>query len=92
MSALQEILLLILGVARFLVIAHVILSLLLSFNVLDPRQPIVRGIWDGLERLFEPAYRRIRAVMPDTRPLDLSPVVLLIGLEIVRILIVRMPI
>ncbi len=88
MSDIQQILLLILDVFWFLVIAHVIVSLLISFNVLNPRQPFVRGVWEGLERLFEPIYRPIRSIMPDTRPLDLTPVVLLIGLQIVRILIV----
>ncbi len=87
MGDLIAIVLLLLGVVRFLVIAHVIISLLISFNVLNANQPLVRGIWQGLEKLFEPIYRPIRRIMPDTRPLDLSPLVLLIGIEIVRILI-----
>jgi YggT family protein len=88
MSDLQQILLLLLSAARFLIFAHIIISLLLAFNVLNPNQPFVRSIWQGLEKLFEPVYRPIRAALPDTRPLDLSPIILLIGLEIVRILII----
>jgi len=88
MSDIQQILLLILDILRFMVIAHVIVSLLISFNVLNPSQPFVRGVWEGLERLFEPIYRPIRSIMPDTRPLDLTPIVLLIGIEIARILII----
>ncbi len=87
MSDLQQIVLLLLGVARFLIIAHVIVSLLVSFQVLNPQQPFVRAIWTGLERLFEPIYRPIRSVMPDTRPLDLTPIVALLGIEVLRILI-----
>lgn len=88
MSDIQQIILLILDIAQFLVIAHVILSLLISFQVLNPRQPIVSGLWQGLERLFEPIYTPMRRALPDTRPLDLTPLVLLIGIQVVRILIV----
>lgn len=88
MSDLQQILLLILGVARFMIFIHIIVSLLISFNVLNPHQPFVRAIWQGLEKLFEPIYTPIRKALPDTRPLDLAPIVLLIGIEVVRILII----
>lgn len=87
MSDLQLIILLILDVVQFMVFAHIILSLLISFQVLNPRQPLVAGIWQGLERLFEPIYTPIRRMMPDTRPLDLSPLVFLIAIQIVRIVI-----
>lgn len=88
MSDIQAILLLILGVVRFMVFAHIILSLLISFQVLNARQPLVATIYQALERLFEPIYTPLRKMLPDTRPLDLSPLVLLIGIEIVRILII----
>jgi hypothetical protein len=47
-----------LDVAFFIVIAHVILSWLINFGVLNLRQPIVAQIWDGLNRLLEPVYSR----------------------------------
>ncbi len=69
---------LILGVVYFVMIAHIIMSWLLNFNVLNARQPIVASIWNGLNRLLEPIYEPIRRVLPDTRPLDLAPLVALI--------------
>ncbi|WP_372603849.1 YggT family protein [Actibacterium sp.] len=66
---------LILNVVYFVMIAHIILSWLLSFQVLNPRQPGVAQIWDGLNRLLEPIYRPIRRVLPNTGPLDLAPLV-----------------
>ena len=67
MSDIQQILLLILGVARFMIFVHIIVSLLISFNVLNPHQPFVRAIWQGLEKLFEPIYTPIRKALPDTQ-------------------------
>lgn len=69
---------LILSVVYFVMIVHIIMSWLINFQVLNLRQPVVAQIWDGLNRLLEPIYRPIRRILPDTRPLDLAPLVALI--------------
>lgn len=69
---------LVLSVVYFVMIIHIIMSWLINFQVLNLRQPIVAQIWEGLNRLLEPIYQPIRAVLPDTRPLDLAPLVALI--------------
>ncbi len=87
MLSLLQIVYLILDVLWFIVIVHVVLSWLINFNVLNLRQPLVAQIWDGLNRLLEPIYSRIRAFMPDMGGIDLSPLVLLVGLYAIRIVI-----
>ena len=87
MFEIKAILILLLDVAFFLVFAHIILSLLITFQVVNVRQPLIAGIWQGLERLFDPIYTPIRKVLPDTRPLDLAPLALIIGIQICYILI-----
>ncbi len=87
MSDLTAILNLFLDVALFFVIAHVIMSWLINFGVLNMRQPIVAQIWDGLNKLLEPLYRPIRRVMPDLGGLDLAPLVVILGVYVLRILI-----
>ncbi len=69
---------LILSVIYFVMIVHIIMSWLINFQVLNLRQPLVAQIWDGLNRLLEPIYQPIRRILPDTRPLDLAPLVALI--------------
>jgi YggT family protein len=64
-----------LDVAYFVMIIHIIMSWLISFQVLNVYQPIVGQIWVGLNRLLEPIYAPIRRVLPNTRPLDLAPLV-----------------
>ena len=75
MTSLFQIIMLLLNIVYFIVIAHVIMSWLINFQVLNLRQPLVAQIWDGLNRLLEPIYQPIRRVLPDTRPLDLAPLV-----------------
>ena len=89
MLSIIQILLLILGVARFLIFAHFIMSWLSRFEVLNVRQEIVGQIWYTLERILEPLYSRIRRFMPELGGVDLSPIVALIGIEILRILIIN---
>ncbi|MDF0601201.1 YggT family protein [Psychromarinibacter sp. C21-152] len=87
MTSLFQILILILDVIWFIMIVHIIMSWLLNFQVLNPRQPIVFQIWTGLNRFLEPIYEPIRRVLPDTRPLDLAPLVALIAVYALRIII-----
>jgi YggT family protein len=56
MTSLYQILMLILQIAQFLILAQVIMSWLVNFQVLNIRQPLVAQIWDGLNRLLEPVY------------------------------------
>ena len=75
---------LILDVAFFIMIAHIIMSWLISFQVLNLYQPLVAQIWTGLNRLLEPIYGPIRRILPNTQPLDLSPLVAFIILISLR--------
>lgn len=87
MQSLFEIALLVLNVAQFIIIAHIIMSWLINFSVLNIRQPLVAQLWDGLSRLLDPIYSRVRAVLPQTGGLDLAPLVVLIAIIALRILI-----
>ena len=89
MLSLLQILFLVFDVIWYLVLAQVILSWLINFQVLNLRQPIVAQIWDGLNRLFEPIYRPIRRLLPDLGGIDLSPLVLLLGIYAIRIVIMN---
>ena len=89
MTSLIQIVLLILDVVWFILIAHVIMSWLISFQVLNLRQPLVAQLWDGLSRLLEPLYAPIRRILPPMGGLDLAPLVVLIGIYALRIVIIN---
>lgn len=87
MQSLFEILLLILGIARFFIFAHFIMSWLIQFQVLNIRQQFVAQIWYGLSRLLEPIYGPIRRVLPDMGGIDLAPIVALVGIYALEIIL-----
>ncbi len=75
---------LVLSVVWFILIAHLIMSWLISFQVLNLSQPLVAQLWFGLTRLLEPIYAPIRHILPNTGALDLAPLVVLIAVIILR--------
>lgn len=89
MTSLLQILLLILDVVWFIMIAHIIMSWLINFQVLNLRQPLVSQIWYGLNRLLEPLYQPIRRILPDLGGIDLAPLVALIGVYALRIILIN---
>lgn len=87
MTATGQILYMILGVVKFFIIAHFIMSWLLAFNVLNGRQPFVAQVWDGLGRLLEPIYGPIRRFLPPMGGLDLAPLVAIIAVQALQIIV-----
>lgn len=80
MTSLFQILLLLIGVVKFIVIAHIIMSWLINFGVLNMGQQVVAQIWDGLNRLLQPIYDPIRRFLPSMGGLDLAPLVVILAL------------
>ena len=77
-----QILQVLIDVVWWIIIAQFILSILIAFNVINTYNQFISSLWHGLERLTEPVYRPIRRILPDTKPLELAPMVVIIGLMI----------
>ena len=87
MQSLFQILMLILDVVWFFIIAHVIMSWLINFQVLNMRQQFVAQVWYGLNRVLEPIYGPIRRILPPMGGLDLAPLVALLAIIALRIVL-----
>lgn len=87
MQSLFEILNMILSLVWFFIIAHVIMSWLINFQVLNVHQPMVGQIWYGLQRILEPLYGPIRRMLPQMQGIDLAPLVVLLGVFALRIIL-----
>lgn len=89
MQSIYDILMLVLGIARFFILAHFIMSWLINFQVLNIRQPLVAQIWYGLNRLLEPLYAPIRRILPPMGGVDLAPLVALVAIYALQIVLVN---
>lgn len=77
----------VLNLISTLLIIYLILGMLISFNVVNTYNQFVAAVWRGLSALFDPMLAPIRRVLPDTRPLDLSPMALIVLINIAGIVL-----
>ena len=61
----------------FIVVANVIISWLVAFNVLNTGNKFVYIVLDFTYRMTEPFLNRIRRFLPNLGAIDISPVILL---------------
>ncbi len=71
----------------FLVIAQFVMSLLISFNVVNMHNDFVAAIWKAINALLDPILNPVRRLMPNTGAIDFSPLVLIVGLNILDIVV-----
>ncbi len=89
MNLIVDILRILLNVVWWIIIVQAIMSWLIAFNVINTHNEFVRQIWGSLDRMTEPLYRPIRKILPDFGGLDLSPLVVLVGLAIIERVLVE---
>jgi len=82
--ALFQIIDILLTVAITVIIVQAIMSWLLAFNVINLQNDIVRALWTTLDALTTPTYAPIRRIMPDFGAIDLTPMVVIIGIIILQ--------
>jgi YggT family protein len=68
----------ILEIYKWIVIAAVIVSWLVAFNVINTYNNFVRTLLRILMALTEPVFRPIRRILPPIGGLDLSPIVVFV--------------
>ena len=78
MIAIFYLILQILKLYSYVVIANVIISWLIAFNILNTSNRFVYAILDFTYRLTDPFLIRIRRFLPNLGAFDISPIVLLL--------------
>jgi YggT family protein len=74
----------VLNLYSWVVIVGAILTTLAGFGVINRYNQVVQVVGDFCHRLTEPVLRPIRSVVPAVGGVDLSPLVLLLGIWLVR--------
>ena len=78
MIAIYYLVLQVLKLYSYVVIANVIISWLIAFNVLNTQNRFVYSILELTYRLTDPILIRIRRFLPNLGSLDISPIILLL--------------
>ena len=94
MSAIGEpilwLILTVIDMYTWIVIIGVALSWLVAFNVINTTNRFVYMVGDFTHRATEPALKPIRNVLPSLGGMDVSPVVLIVGLIFIKKVIVNL--
>ena len=78
MIAIFYLVLQILKIYSYVVIANVIISWLIAFNILNTSNRFVYSVLDFTYRLTEPILNKIRRFLPNLGTFDISPIILLL--------------
>jgi len=68
----------------WIIIIQAILSWLVAFNVVNTSNRFVYTVLTGLDRILNPFLRPIRRLLPDMGGIDLSPLVLILGIMLLQ--------
>ena len=89
MRSILYVILLVLDLYIWLLIAAAVLSWLVAFNVVNTRNQFVAMVGDFLYRITEPVLRPIRNMLPSLGGIDVSPVVVILIIILIKDIIVR---
>ncbi len=89
MYALLSLLDTVINIYIWLLIFYVALTWLVQFNIVNTQNRIVYMVGDVLYRITEPALKHIRRVVPNLGGIDVSPVILILGLWFVHNLLIH---
>ena len=84
MRALLDVILIALNIYMWIVIAAVVLSWLVAFNVVNTRHPFVANVAEFLYRITEPVLRPIRNMLPNLGGVDISPIILFLIIILIQ--------
>ncbi|MDB5623102.1 MAG: hypothetical protein JWR39_1665 [Devosia sp.] len=89
MAAILDVIMVILQLYWWVVLIMIIMSWLISFNVINTRNELVATIWRMVNQLTEPVLRPIRNMLPNFSGLDISPIVLFLIIFFIQQVILR---
>ncbi|MCK7475485.1 MAG: YggT family protein [Rhodopseudomonas palustris] len=89
MQSILDIIETILNLYIWLLIASAILSWLIAFNVVNTRNQFVATVSEFLYRITEPVLAPIRRMLPNLGGLDISPIVVILGIMFIESVIAR---
>ncbi|WP_421789796.1 YggT family protein [Hyphobacterium sp.] len=67
-----------------LLIVSIILSWLISFQIVNPYNPVVGSLYRMTSTLTEPILRPIRSILPNLGGLDFSPLIAILVVQFIR--------
>ena len=89
MISLLGLLIQIINLFQFILVIYIISTWLINFNIINTNNRFVYTIMEAMYRLCEPSLNFVRRYLPNFGSLDLSPIVVYLGLWFIKSLLIE---
>lgn len=90
MAFFGQLLLLALDIYFWIIVVSVVSSWLIAFNVINTRNPQAANLMRLLNKATEPVFAPIRKFIPPIGGIDITPIIVIFGIQILKHIIVRL--
>lgn len=89
MILIGQLLMLLLDVAFWIIIIQVVMSWLITFEVINIRNPQAANFVRLIDKTTEPVFGPLRKIIPPIGGIDLTPIVVILGIYLLKNLVVN---
>tara|TARA_Y100001970_G_scaffold166351_1_gene203469 strand:- start:34449 stop:34730 length:282 start_codon:yes stop_codon:yes gene_type:complete len=89
MNSLLGLIIQIINLYQFILIIYIIATWLINFNIINTSNRFVYSLMEGMYRLCEPSLRLVRKYVPTFGTLDISPIIVYLGLWFLKSLVIE---
>ncbi len=89
MNSLLGLIIQIINLYQFILLIYIIMTWLISFNIINTSNRFIFSMMNGLFRLCEPSLRLVRQYLPNLGAIDISPVIVYLLLWFIKSLLIE---
>ena len=89
MNSLLGLIIQIINLYQFILLIYIIATWLLNFNIINSSNRIVYSVMEAMYRLCEPSLKLVRKYVPNFGTVDISPIVVYLGLWFLKSLLIE---
>ena len=89
MNSILGLLLQIINLFQLILVIYIIFTWLINFNIINTSNRLIYTLMDAMHRLCEPSLNFVRRYLPNFGSIDLSPIVVYLGLWFIKSLLIE---
>ena len=89
MNSLLGLIIQIINLYQFILLIYIIMTWLISFNIINTSNRFIFSMMNALFRLCEPSFKLVRQYLPNLGALDISPVIVYLLLWFIKSLLIE---
>lgn len=88
MGTLAYLISLIIDIYVWIIVLQIIIHWLVAFDVLKVKSPQAQNLMDLMQRMTDPVYKPLRKYIPPLGGIDITPIIVIIGLSILKSILI----